>query len=183
MNLFSAQWPFYVTGTLLALLLAGSLYVFNDPIGLSDAMTSISEYCDEAVSDGELPDSGPALDWQIALLFGLFLGALVAAASAGKFKAEFLLEGSGGITTGALLTIGGGLAGGFLMMFGVQLAGDTVWGQCAAAIQLSGGAWIYLGAMALSAATLAILLERKGGGGNGGGGKSVPKKAAGGAKK
>ena len=80
MNILTAKWPFYVSGPLLALLLAGSLCLFGDPVGLTAAMTAMTEYCDSAVAGQSLPDA-PAMDWQLAMLFGLFFGALIAAAS------------------------------------------------------------------------------------------------------
>lgn len=78
MNILTAKWPFYVSGPLLALLLAGSLCLFGDPVGLTAAMTAMTEYCDSAVAGQSLPDA-PAMDWQLAMLFGLFFGALIAA--------------------------------------------------------------------------------------------------------
>ena len=50
-------------------------------------------------------------------------------------------------------------------MLGVQLAGETVWGECAAAIQLAGGGWTFLAGLLLSGCLLAILFERRGEGG------------------
>ena len=41
MNILTAKWPFYVSGPLLALLLAGSLCLFGDPVGLTAAMTAM----------------------------------------------------------------------------------------------------------------------------------------------
>ena len=169
MNILTAKWPFYVSGPLLALLLAGSLCLFGDPVGLTAAMTAMTEYCDSAVAGQSLPDA-PAMDWQLAMLFGLFFGALIAAASGGNFKLEFFDEESGSFTVKTLRTVLGGVAGGFLVMLGVQLAGDTVWGQWGSAIQLSSGAWIFLVGMVLTGSTLAILLERRG---ESGGGKTA----------
>ena len=54
MNILTAKWPFYVSGPLLALLLAGSLCLFGDPVGLPAAMTAMTEYCDSAVAGQSL---------------------------------------------------------------------------------------------------------------------------------
>ena len=54
------------------------------------------------------------------------------------------------------------MGGGFLVMLGIQLAGDSVFGQISAAMQLSGGAWVFLIAMTVTGCALAILLERRG---------------------
>ena len=122
MNILTAKWPFYVSGPLLALLLAGSLCLFGDPVGLTAAMTAMTEYCDSAVAGQSLPDA-PAMDWQLAMLFGLFFGALIAAASGGNFKLEFFDGESGSFTVKTLRTILGGVAGGFLVMLGLGTVG------------------------------------------------------------
>lgn len=164
MNLFTAKWPFYVSGPLFAVLLVLSLYLFDDQPGMSDAVTVVGEYMGESVADQSL-SRPPQLDWQLGLLIGIFVGALAAALAGGKYKPEFSAPGGGAFTEKALRTVGLGLAGGFLVMLGVQLAGDTVFGQLSSALQLSGGAWVFLLAMAISGCTLAILLERRGEGG------------------
>lgn len=174
MNLFTAKWPFYISGPLFALLIVTSLYVFNEPVGMSDAMTVAGEYCNEAIVDQEL-DRPPPLDWQLGLLLGLFVGALVAALIGNKYQPELVAPGAGSFTLKALKTVGGGIAGGFLVMLGIQLSGDTLLGQLAAAVQLSGGAWIFLMSLAISGGTLAILIERRGEGG----GKKAAGRAAG----
>ena len=101
------------------------------------------------------------MDWQFGLLFGIFVGALGMAALSGDLKPKFS-EGSG--TAGFMRTALAGLAGGFLVMTGVQLAGDSVLGQFAAGIQLSGAAWVFLIAFAASAVLLTVLLAQRGGG-------------------
>ncbi len=171
MNLFTAKWPFFISGPLLALLMIFALYVFDDVIGMGDAMTVATEYGTKAVQRQKL-DAPPPLDWQLGLLFGMFLGALVAVLIGNKFKPECFSEGDGSFTVKTLRTVGGGIAGGFLVMLGIQLAGDSVFGQLAAAMQLSGGAWMFLLAMTVTGSALAILLERRGEGGGKGGGKS-----------
>ena len=175
MNLFTAKWPFYVSGPLLALLTVFSLYVFNDVIGMGDALTVATEYCGDAVMTRQL-DGPPPLDWQMGLLIGLFIGALIATLIGGKFEPEMSPEKAGSFTEKTLRTVGGGMLGGFLVMLGIQLAGDSVLGQLAAAMQLSGSAWVFLIALVIAGGLLAILFERRGEGG----GKAAGGKAAGG---
>jgi len=174
----SASWPWYVSGPLLALLVILSLYVFNDPIGMGDAMTVVSEYCVESVENGRL--EVPPMDWQLGLLIGILVGALGAAALAGDLKPRFS-EGEGGnaVSMGRMVLCS--LAGGFLVMTGMQLGGDSFLGQFSAAMQLSGAAWVFLIALAVSGCMLAVLLDRRSGGS--GGGTAVGKKARPAAKK
>ncbi len=180
MNLLTAKWPFYISGTLLALMMVLSFYVFDDVIGLGDAMTVVTEYCGDTVMDRSMGEP-PPLDWQLGLLIGLFVGSLVGAVVGNKFKPEFMSDGDGSFTVKILRTVGCGMLGGFLTMLGIQLAGDSVFGQLAAAVQLSGGAWVFLIAMSVTGCALAILLERRGEGGASGkpaAGHGEPRKSA-----
>lgn len=163
------SWPFYVSGPVLALLVVLSLYLFNDSIGLGEAMTVASEHCVEGVQEQEW-DALP-LDWQMGLLLGVFLGALGTAVLSGKYKPQFS-DVAGPVPLRIFMTPVYGIIGGFLMMTGIQLSGDSVFGQFAAAIQLSGGAWVFLIAMVITAVLLAVLLaQREGKAASGKGGK------------
>ena len=163
------SWPFYISGSVLAFLTVLSLYMFNDSIGLGDAMTLASEHCVEGVTDQDW-DALP-LDWQLGILLGIILGAVGTAALSGWYKPRFS-DGEGSVTRRVVLTPLLGILGGFMMMTGIQLSGDSVFGQFAAGMQLSGGAWIFLIAMAVSAVLLASLLAQRGGG------KAAPAKKA-----
>ncbi len=166
MNPFTAKWPPWIAGPLLALLIVAALALFDDSVGLSGGMTALTEYADSTVARGRLA-AAPSMDWQIAMLFGLFFGAIAGALSSGEFKLEFLDEG-GSAGERICRTVLAGSCGGFLLMLGVQLAGETVWGQWAAAIQLAGGGWTFLAGMLLAGCLLAILFERRGEGGGSG---------------
>lgn len=174
MNIFTAKWPFYISGALLAILVALSMYLFNDYIGLSDAMIAVSDYCDKAVMDQNLAQPLPEMDWQFGMLFGIFFGALCASLMSNNFKFELLTDSDGSFTVKTVKTVFGGIAGGFLIMLGIQLSGDTILGHWAGAFQCSSGAWVFLIGMVLTGCTLAILLERRGGGSAKG--ASAPKK-------
>lgn len=162
MNLFTAKWPFPVSAVMLALLAVASLILFREPIGLSDAVTAVTDFRDGGLIHGELPEP-PPMDWQAAMLFGLVLGAALASLTGGNFKLEFSEEGDGSAGT-FLRTAVTGVCGGFLVMSGIQLAGDTVWGQFSAAIQLSSGAWLFLTGMLLTGIVLAVLWDHRTGG-------------------
>ena len=155
-------WPFYISGPALAFLTVLSLYLFNDSIGLGDAMAVASEHCVEGVTEQDW-DALP-LDWQLGLLLGIFLGALGTAALSGWYKPS-ISDGEGSVYRRLAMTPVLGIIGGFLVMTGIQLSGDSVFGQFSAAIQLSGGAWVFLISMAVSAILLACLLAQKGGNG------------------
>lgn len=156
----SGKWPFYVNGVLIALTVILGLYFFNDGLGMSDGMTVISEYCRESVQEKKLAEA-PPMDWQTGFLFGIFIGALAAAITSGQWKLRVIQESEGGFFHSFFKTVGFGIGGGFLVMLGLQLAGDTFFGQWAAAIQMSAGAWIFLIAFFAVSVLVAILLERR----------------------
>lgn len=156
----SGRWPFYVNGVLIALTVMLGLYIFNDSLGMSDGMTVISEYCKESIRDKHLAEA-PVIDWQTGFLIGIFIGALAAAISSGQWKFRISHDSEGGIFRSFFTTAIYSIGGGFLVMLGLQLAGDTFFGQWAAAMQMSAGAWIFLIAFFATAVLIAILLERR----------------------
>ena len=140
-------------------------------------MTMASEHCVEGVTEQDW-DALP-LDWQLGLLLGIILGAVGTAALSGWYKPSFS-DGEGSVSRRVVMKPLLGILGGFMMMTGIQLSGDSVFGQFAAGMQLSGGAWVFLIAMAVSAVLLACLLAQRGGGktaapaGSSGGKKDKP---------
>ena len=161
MNIVTGKWSFYINGALIALLIVFCLYLFDDTLGMGDGMVVVSEYCNTAVKDKAI-NPPPALDWQTGFLCGIFIGALAASIISGKWKIRFMQDSEGdGIAATFVKTIVFGLAGGFLVMLGLQLAGDTFFGQWAAAIQMSSGAWIFLISTFGIATMTAILMERR----------------------
>ncbi|MCP3967318.1 MAG: YeeE/YedE family protein [Lentisphaerae bacterium] len=160
MKLLTGKWSFYINGTLLALLIVFCLYLFDDTIGMSDGMVVISEYCKTAVEE-QMVENPPPLDWQTGFLLGIFIGGLGAAIISGNWKIRFFQEGETGIIAKTVKTIACGVGGGFLVMLGLQLAGDSFLGQWAAAIQLSGGAWVFIISCFVVASGTAIMLERR----------------------
>ena len=160
MKILTGKWSFYVNGTLIALFMLLSLYLFDDTLGLSDGMLAISDFCIKSVDNGNL-EAPPALNWQLGLLGGVLIGALASAIISGSWKIRFAPEGSGGIIAGIWKPIVQGIGGGFLVMLGLQLAGDSFWGQWVAAIQLSSGAWIFLITTFIVGSVIAIMLDRR----------------------
>jgi hypothetical protein len=161
MNILTGKWSFYINGALIALLIVLCLYLFDDSLGMGDGMVMISQYCNDSVKDKTL-NPPPPLDWQTGFLGGIFIGALSASIISGKWKIRIKQDSEGeGIMLTLFKTVAFGIVGGFLVMMGLQLAGDTFFGQWAAAIQMSAGAWVFLISSFGVAATIAILMERR----------------------
>jgi hypothetical protein len=159
---FTSNWPFVAAGGALAFLLALALYLLNTPVGMSDAYLMISEYCEEVIKEQSISE-WPIFDWQTGFLGGIFIGALVASAAGGEFKFELFPDDrkDKAFMKSSIVTPLHGIICGFLVMFGLQLAGDSFMGQCASALQLSTGAWLFLGSCVFSAIFAALIMSAK----------------------
>lgn len=160
MKILSGKWSSYINGTLIALFMLLSLYLFDDTLGMSDGMLAVSEFCSSSVEAGSI-EAPPTLDWQLGLLGGVLIGALASAIISGSWKIQLVPKSSGGVVKKIWQPVVQGIIGGFLVMLGLQLAGDSFWGQWSAAIQLSAGAWIFIITMFIVASTASVLLDRR----------------------
>ena len=123
-------WPWYVAGPLIGLFVPLLLLVGNKPLGSTTSL--------RAICAGILPKRGGFLDydwkrsgaWNIALVLGVFVGALVAT--------RLLPHDTSALTPAtlfswrALLTVRGAIAmlvGGFLVGFGAAYAGGCTSGH------------------------------------------------------
>lgn len=167
MRILTGKWSFYINGALLSGMIALCLYLFQDTVGMNDGLIMISEYAEKTVEKTVQNQevTPPPLDWQTGFLGGIFIGALAAALMSGKWKLRLFHENESGIIAKSLKTVLFSFAGGFLVMLGLQLAGDSFLGQWSGALQLSGGAWIFLVSSFAVACGVAILLEQRTSGG------------------
>ncbi len=157
-------WPWWLTGVLLAVFAMALLWMFNDTPGMSDGMLSIAEFSRRAAEEKSISEA-PPLDWQTGFLGGIFIGAIACAFISGKWKLALKPEGgSGGFFAGAGMAVLTGFVGGFLVMLGLQMSGDSFFGQWVSAIQVSGGAWIFIIVFAVTAVIASILIARRFGG-------------------
>ncbi len=168
MNLLTGKWPFVVNALMLVLLVLLGLYLFDDTLGFAGAFGELSVYAGSAVEKGGVPDSPPPLDWVIGMLGGVFLGGVSGALLNGSWKVALAFEEEKTFGWKLLKTIVFGILSGFLVMLGSLLAGEAFFGQFAAAMELSAGAWLFLIAALASGGVTALFLERRGSGGAGG---------------
>lgn len=159
---FTSNWPFVATGAILACFFTLALYLLNTPVGMSDAYLMISEYCGEVIKEQRI-EGWPIFDWQTGFLVGIFIGALVASAAGGEFKFELFPDDRKDkkFMKSSIVTPLHGIICGFLVMFGLQIAGDSFIGQCASALQLSTGAWLFLASSIFSAIFAALIMSAK----------------------
>lgn len=160
MKILLGKWHWLFSGAMLAVLILLGLYLFDAPLGLSDALSAFSVYCRETVETQSL-DVWPELNWQNGILLGVFIGAFCSALCTGEWRLKIGFDDASGFSGKTWKTAISGVLGGFLMMVGCLIAGDIVFGMISAAIQLSEGAWIFFGGMAVSGVVLSILFRRK----------------------
>lgn len=160
MGIFNTKWPFYFSGTMLAFAILLSLYVLNDVLGMGEAMTAVNEFCHKTFDYGS-PQKVP-FDYCTVFAVGIMLGAFTASLFSNNFRFQITPDCGGSFTSRQFKSVFGGFIGGFFVMLGIQLAGENVYGQLVAAIQLSGSAWLFLAAMLSAGISLSLLLERKG---------------------
>lgn len=159
MNFLKKKWPFTVNALLLSFMVLLGLYLFNDVLGFSAVFSAVFGYAGDAIRDGGMPDV--EWSWQIGILCGVFIGALGGSLVHGSWKFAGALEGSKGAFQKAVKSPFICFATGFLVMFGAILGGEVFFGQLAAAMELSVGAWFFLVTALLSAGVVALFIERQ----------------------
>ena len=174
MKFLKKKWLFWINSLLLIFMVLLGLYLFNDVIGFSGVFQAVFGYAQEAVAEQEIPKVD--WDWQICMLGGVFVGALCGALINGSWKIIWAFEESQGFSAKSIGTVCWGVVSGFLVMLGAILSGEAFYGQFAAAVELSSGAWFFLAVALISGGITALFLERTG---KSGGGKSSGTSAGG----
>ena len=134
-------WPAAVAGIALGLALLLTFLVTSHGLGASGAATDVIAGTGLAVAPAatqanaylgpKVADGNPIGSWMTWEVLGLFIGALVAAFMAGRFRVQ--LDGARSVGTSS--RIGRALAGGMLAGFGARVAGG-----CTSGLGLSGAA-------------------------------------------
>ena len=166
MNFLKKKWPFAVNALLLSFMVLLGLYLFNDVLGFSAVFSAVFGYAGEAIREGGMPSV--EWSWQIGMLFGVFIGALGGSMIHGSWKFAGALEGSSGMFQKIIKSPVVCFVTGFLVMFGAILGGEVFFGQLAAAMELSVGAWFFLVTALLSGGVVALFVERQVGKSDGG---------------
>ena len=165
MNFLHKKWPFLINAAMLVIMVLLGSYMFNDVLGFSGVLQAIFGYASEAIADREIPQVD--WDWQIALLGGVFVGALCGSLIHGSWKIMFAFEDSKCAAGKSLGTAALGVLSGFMVMLGAIISGEAFYGQFAAAVELSAGAWFFLLIALISGGVTALFIERRGASGSG----------------
>ncbi len=162
---FSGKWSFWISGLVIALIFNLALYLFDAPVGMSNGYLPLAQYFVKVIDNGRIA-APPTIDWQTGFLLGILLGAFLTAILSGNWKFEFFPSDMGKEFFPAFgKSVLAGFSGGFLVMLGLQIAGDSFFGQWAAAMQLSVGAWLFLIVFFVTGTILSILLAKRAEGG------------------
>ncbi|MEA4863703.1 MAG: YeeE/YedE thiosulfate transporter family protein [Victivallaceae bacterium] len=168
MRFLTVRWPFYACAVAFTLIFLAQFYLLDRPVMLRDGFSTVAEYGEKAVRKHDLRNPPPLSDAS-GLVIGIVAGGLLGALCDKKCKLKLRPQRTGMFQSAFL-----GLAGGFLVMLGALIAGDMFLGEIASAIQLSRGAWLFLGAAFVTAGIIAVFAmnsreQRKKGAGPGAG--------------
>ncbi len=149
-----------IAGALLGVLAALALLLLKDKNTDAGELLVLGRYIkDEFYGGGSFNWTGRS-----ALIAGLLPGALLWSILKNRFELKLFPEDSGNRFTALIKSAFCGITGGVLMMAGIQFSGFSVWAAFQKAMQLSGGAAVFLGSAALTAFFLsaaAALIRRK----------------------
>jgi uncharacterized membrane protein YedE/YeeE len=159
-------WNPYVAGVALGLVLATTLLVMGSGLGASGGSLRMGVAAMSVVAPDHVAATPPLAraqasehaNWLVYELFGVILGGLVAAYTAGRLKRE-VLKGPR-ISTGGRLAFA--LAGGLLMGLAAKITRGCASGQAlTGGALLSVGSWVFFLAFFAGAYALAYFVRRE----------------------
>ena len=164
----SGAWSPWLVGTLIGLLSMATFYFSNKPLSVSTAYARLAGMVGNLLARGHTEnleyyqDTKPKVEWGMMLVFGMLLGALIAAVTGGEFIATWvpaLWEYRFG--PDVELRLGMAFVGGAILAYGARLAGGCTSGHgISGALQLSVSSWIALACFFVGAVATANLLYR-----------------------
>lgn len=162
----SAAWSPYLVGALIGVLSMATFYFSDKPLGISTAYARLAGLVGNLFSKNHTEtltfyqDKKPKVEWGVMLLFGVILGAFIAAYTGGEITAAWvpaLWEDRFG--PDVALRAGVAFLGGVIMAYGARLAGGCTSGHgISGALQLSVSSWIALVCFFAGAVLTAMLL-------------------------
>lgn len=164
----SGAWSPYLVGALIGVLSMATFYFSNKPLSVSTAYARLAGLVGNLFAKGHTEnlkfyqDTKPKIEWGVMLVFGMFIGAFIAAFSGGEFSAAWvpaLWEQRFG--PDVALRLGMAFVGGVILAFGARLAGGCTSGHgISGALQLSVSSWIALTCFFAAAVVTAHLMYR-----------------------
>jgi len=161
-----AAWSPYVVGALIGVLSWFTFLISNKPIGASTAYARVSGMIGNAIAPRHtsslkfFQDNKPRIDWEVMLVAGVIIGALIAAWTGNELLARWVppmwADRFGDAIALRLIVA---CLGGVMMAFGARLAGGCTSGHgISGAMQLSVSSWIALVGFFIGGVSTAMLL-------------------------
>jgi uncharacterized membrane protein YedE/YeeE len=171
------RWSAFVVGTFLAILSVSSFYFLNHTLGTSTAFVRIAASFWAVVNAEHLEtntyyksylDHNSWINWQSASVFGIFIGAYIAAAFSKQTAKAYSPEiWNNRFGSSRLKRSIGAFIGGVIILFGARLAGGCTSGHIiSGGMQLAISGWLFMAGLFAAAIPTAFLLY-KGGSKNG----------------
>jgi len=160
-------WSPYLVGVLIGVLSMFTFYFSAKPLGASTAFANVAGLIGRLIAPRHTDSlhfyadkKASKIDWQVALVIGVIVGAFLAAWSGGEITGRWLppmwAERFG---ESVWLRMAVGFLGGGLMAFGARMAGGCTSGHgISGAMQLSVGSWIALLGFFVGGIATAMLL-------------------------
>ncbi|MDO8861640.1 YeeE/YedE thiosulfate transporter family protein [Haliea sp. E1-2-M8] len=159
-------WSPYLVGALIGVLSMATFYFSDKPLGISTAYARLAGLVGNLVAKNHTgtlkfyQDKTPKIEWGVMLLFGVVLGAFIAAYTGGEIAAAWvppLWQERFGPEAG--LRAGVAFLGGVIMAYGARLAGGCTSGHgISGALQLSVSSWLAMLCFFAGAVVTAMLL-------------------------
>jgi hypothetical protein len=162
-------WSPYAVGALIGALSWATFWTADEALGVSTTFVRVVGFVEQAVVPGHAADSaylektGVSVDWQMALVVGIFLGALVSSRLSGDRRVEHVPElWAKRFGASRPLRYAAALGGGALLMFGARMAGGCTSGHgISGAMQLAVSSWTFLLTLFVVGVPAAMLLYGK----------------------
>ena len=168
MDYEAAAWSPYLVGALIGVLSMATFYFSDKPLGVSTSYARLAGLVGDLFSKGHTEtlkfyqDKKPKIEWEVMLMFGVILGAFLAAYTGGEITHAWvpaLWEDRFG--PDVALRSGVAFLGGAIMAYGARLAGGCTSGHgISGALQLSVSSWIALACFFAASVVTAMLLYR-----------------------
>jgi uncharacterized membrane protein YedE/YeeE len=159
----SGAWSPYLVGTLIGLLSMATFYFSNKPLSVSTAYARLAGLVGNLFSRGHTEnlkfyqDTKPKIEWGEMLVFGMLLGAFIAAVTGGEITGAWVpVLWQHRFGSDVWLRFGVAFMGGGIMAYGARLAGGCTSGHgISGALQLSVSSWIALACFFIAAVATA----------------------------
>ena len=166
-----ARWSPYVAGAVIGVLSCLALFISDKPLGTSTTHVRLSGFIARLFSpkavdeNAYYQETGIKVEWQMMLVFGIFLAALISALLSGSFELRWLPDGwRAAFGTMPLARVLIAFLGGLLVAFGARWADGCSSGHgISGTVQMSVAGWVATICFFVGGVVTALVLYGPGG--------------------